>query len=99
MTSAHLVAGARQEFGQRAHHVGQAAGLGVRKGLAAREQDFHHGAARDPVGFQNGRNAAGTLHAAVGLLIRFHQRHEKPRQGRAAAVEDVRKFVLARRPF
>jgi hypothetical protein len=37
-----LVAGARQEFGQRPDHVRQAACFGVRKGLAAREQNIHH---------------------------------------------------------
>jgi hypothetical protein len=35
------MSGAPKEFGQRAGHVGQAAGLGVRINLTAREQDFH----------------------------------------------------------
>ena len=37
--------------------------------------------------------------AAVGLLAGFHQGHKKAGQGGAAAVEDVREFVFARRGF
>ena len=39
---AHLMSRAGQEFSQRPHHVGESAGFGVGKRLAAREQDFHY---------------------------------------------------------
>ena len=51
---------------------------------------------RNPVGFQIRLQRLRNQHAAIGLLMRFDQRHEQPRQRRAAAVEDVRKFVFAR---
>src|SRR5579859_2097113 len=46
--------------------------------------------------FQIGLKRFGDLHAAVGLLIGFHQSHKQPRQGRAAAIENMWKFVFAR---
>ena len=45
--------------------------------------------------FKYGCNGAGNRHAAVRLLMRFDQRDEQPRERRAAAVQDVRKFIFA----
>src|SRR5690349_17944458 len=39
----------------------------------------------------------GDFHAAIGLLMRFDQCHEQSRQRGAAAVEQMRETVLARR--
>ena len=41
MTTADLVTFARQRFGQRADHVGQPAGFGIRVDFAARQQNSH----------------------------------------------------------
>src|SRR5665213_814702 len=55
----YLMAGPRQELGQGADHIGQPAGLGVRDGLAARQQYFHYGWAGIRSLLKKGRNGSG----------------------------------------
>src|ERR1035437_8737940 len=51
---------------------------------------------RNPISFQIRLKRLRNQHAAIGLLVRFDERDEQPRQRRAAAVEDVWKFIFAR---
>lgn len=53
----------------------------------------------DPFGFQVGLKRLWNRQAAIGLLIRLHQRDKQSCQSRAAAVENMRKSVFARFRF
>src|SRR5881396_1524993 len=54
---------------------------------------------RDAIGLQIRLQWSRNGHAPVGLLICLKERHEQPRQRRAAAVENVRELVFSRLRF
>src|SRR5437867_280838 len=54
---------------------------------------------RDSVGLQVRLQGGRDREAAIGSLIRLHQSDKKPRQRRAAAIEDVRESVFSGRGF
>src|SRR5258708_30844756 len=53
------------------------------------------GSRGDAFGLEASLQRGWNLETAIGLLARFHQRHEEPGQRGAAAVEDVRELVVA----
>src|SRR6266704_1243962 len=66
-----------------------------RGGIAASASARLGSRSLNPLGFEVRLQGGRHNHAAIRLLARLDQRHKQTCQGRAAAVQNVREFILA----